>query len=299
MSGFKADGNILRFMADFETLTGDDVVDETYVWASGICSIDNPYDEKYLKIWNNDEDLYHFLSQFPSSECYFHNLKFDGHFIMHYLLSHGYVYDEDLSTEKTFNTLITDTGQWYMIDVRWADIITKRTKKRKKRMKDGTYKEYEEKVKSKSISSYTRFKDSLKKIPLPLKSIPKAYGIPMNKLTIDYTKFRQRNGELTDDEIAYLKADLQIPAIALNNDIIKENRNKLTASSDAMDDYQSRLKNYQRKRKYTWNNNLTDDKLKKTCFRELIILTIILFVNHTKEDGLIINTKKNILLGMV
>ena len=57
MSGFKADGNILRFMADFETLTGDDVVDETYVWASGICSIDSPYDENYLKIWNNPKTI--------------------------------------------------------------------------------------------------------------------------------------------------------------------------------------------------------------------------------------------------
>ena len=114
MSGIKTGEEIRRFMADFETLTGKDVVDETYVWASGICSIDNPYDESFLKIWNNDEDLYLFLSQFSYSECYFHNLKFDGHFIMHYLLSHGYVYDEDLSTEKTFNTLITDTGQWYM-----------------------------------------------------------------------------------------------------------------------------------------------------------------------------------------
>ena len=45
---------VLRFMADFETLTGRDVIDETYVWASGVCSIDNPHDENYLKIWNND-----------------------------------------------------------------------------------------------------------------------------------------------------------------------------------------------------------------------------------------------------
>ena len=41
---------VLRFMADFETLTGRDVVDQTYVWASGVCSIDNPYNEEYLKI---------------------------------------------------------------------------------------------------------------------------------------------------------------------------------------------------------------------------------------------------------
>ena len=75
----------------------------------------------------------------------------------------------------------------------------------------------------------------------------------MNKLTIDYTKYRPRNGELTEDEIGYLKADLQIPAIALNNDIIKEGRDKLTASSDAMADFQSRMKSFIRNSKYSWN----------------------------------------------
>ena len=59
----------------------------------------------------------------------------------------------------------------------------------------------------------------------------------MNKLSIDYTMFRPRNGELTEDEIDYLKADLQIPALALQNDIIKEGRDKLTASADAMEDF--------------------------------------------------------------
>ena len=39
MSGIKTGEEIQRFMADFETLTGKDVVDETYVWACGICSI--------------------------------------------------------------------------------------------------------------------------------------------------------------------------------------------------------------------------------------------------------------------
>ena len=107
-----------RFMADFETLTGKDVIDETYVWASGICSIDNPYNEDYLKIWNSDEPLYDFLSQFRMCECYFHNLKFDGHFILSYLENHGFIYDDDLSREKSYSTLITGDGQWYMIRVR-------------------------------------------------------------------------------------------------------------------------------------------------------------------------------------
>ena len=261
-----------RFMADFETLTGKDVVNETYVWASGVCSIDNPYNEDYLKIWNGDEPLYEFLSQFMMCECYFHNLKFDGHFILTYLENHGFVYDDDLSREKSYSTLITGDGQWYMIRVRWLDgksdtaLITQR-----KKMKDGTYKEYKVKRSRKGKHTnkrITEFRDSLKKIPLPLKDIPKAYGIPMNKLSIDYTKYRPRNGELTEDEIAYLKADLQIPALALQNDIIKENRNKLTASADALDDFKSRNPLYLRKIKYN-GHKISDLKMRDECFRKL------------------------------
>lgn len=261
-----------RFMADFETLTGKDVIDETYVWASGVCSIDNPYNEDYLKIWNSDTPLYEFLSQFRMCECYFHNLKFDGQFIIYYLENNGFSYDEDLDAEKTYSTLITGDGQWYMIRVRWLDGIDEvKTKTVRRKLKDGTIKEYQskEKIKGKNTNKrITEFRDSLKKIPLPLKDIPKAYGIPMNKLTIDYTKFRPRNGELTDEEIAYLKADLQIPALALQNDIIKENRNKLTASADALDDFKSRNPLYLAKTAYKYNK-IGLNKLRDECFRKL------------------------------
>lgn len=259
-------------MADFETLTGKDVLDETYVWASGVCSIDNPYNENHLKIWNSDEPLYEFLSQFPMCECYFHNLKFDGHFILSYLENHGFVYNEDLDREKSYSTLITGDGQWYMIRVRWMDGETKyRTKTIKKKMKDGTYKEYEvkQKVNGKNVNKrITEFRDSVKKIPLPLRDIPKAYGIPMNKLSIDYTKYRERNGALTEEEIAYLKADLQIPALALQNDIVKEKRNKLTASADALDDFKSRNPLYLSKIKYR-GHKISDLKMRDECFRKL------------------------------
>lgn len=261
-----------RFMADFETLTGKDVTDETYVWASGVCSIDNPYDEQYLKIWNSDEPLYEFLSQFRMCECYFHNLKFDGHFILTYLENHGFIYDDELGREKSYSTLITGDGQWYMIRVRWNDGEAKyKTKKVKQKLKDGSLKEYvvKEKIKGKHTNKrITEFRDSLKKIPLPLRDIPKAYGIPMNKLTIDYTKYRPRNGELTEEEIAYLKADLQIPALALQNDIIKEKRNKLTASADALDDFKSRNPLYLRKIKYN-GHKISDVKMRDECFRRL------------------------------
>ena len=156
-----------------------------------------------------------------------------------------------------------------MITVRWKDLEGKEEiKTRKRKMKDGSIKEYQYKEKRKgSRKTITEFKDSLKKIPLPLRDIPKAYGIPMNKLSIDYTKYRPRNGELTEEEIAYLKADLQIPALALQNDIIKEGRDKLTASADAMDDFKSRNPLFIAKTKY--NHAIGITKLKDECFRAL------------------------------
>ena len=76
-----------------------------------------------------------------------------------------------------------------MITVRWMDIQSdgkEREKIRKRKMKDGTIKEFVYKEKDKKTrKAITEFKDSLKKIPLPLRDIPKAYGIPMNKLSID------------------------------------------------------------------------------------------------------------------
>lgn len=255
-----------RFMADFETFTGKDI-DETYVWASGVCSIDNPYDESLCHIWSSDEGLYEFLAKEELCECYFHNLKFDGHFILYYLQTHGFSYDDELDNEKTFRTLITGEGQWYMITVRWADTFKEYQATKTRKNKDGFVSKSKYK-KRKTIKHITDFRDSLKKIPLPLRAIPKAYGIPLNKLTIDYEKYRPKNGTLTDDEIAYLKADLVIPAIALNNDIIKEGRTKLTASADALEDFKNHNSLYLKKTKYS-NHQISDLKLKDTCFRKL------------------------------
>ena len=74
-----------RIMADFETVTW--LEDETYVWAWGCCEIGN---ESNLKIGNNIDSFIEYCKQNKNSVVYFHNLKFDGEFILCWLLTHNF-----------------------------------------------------------------------------------------------------------------------------------------------------------------------------------------------------------------
>jgi hypothetical protein len=85
----------VKFTADFETCTW--LEDETYVWAWAVCEIGN---EDNIKIGNDIDSFMKFIELQTNSEYYFHNLKFDGEFIIHYLLTHGFTYVEDRKKRK-------------------------------------------------------------------------------------------------------------------------------------------------------------------------------------------------------
>ena len=91
---------MLKYSADFETATWLD--DESYVWAWALCNIENVED---IKIGNNIES---FFEEIEKENCnlWFHNLKFDGEFIIHYLLKNGFTRIEDKKDrkDKTFLT---------------------------------------------------------------------------------------------------------------------------------------------------------------------------------------------------
>lgn len=93
-----------KFTADFETATW--LENETYVWAWATCEIGS---EK-IEINNSIESFIDFCFQNKNSVMYFHNLKFDGEFIISYLLNNGFTHadkKEDIDS-KTFTTLISD-----------------------------------------------------------------------------------------------------------------------------------------------------------------------------------------------
>ena len=103
-----------KFTADFETATWLD--NETYVWAWAVCEIGNPDN---IIIDNNIESFMKFLEDNSNSIFYFHNLKFDGEFIISYLFNNGYTHiiNKKDKKDRTFTTLISDMGLFYTMDI--------------------------------------------------------------------------------------------------------------------------------------------------------------------------------------
>ena len=194
----------MKFTADFETCTW--LEEETYVWAWAVCEIGN---EDNIKIGNDIDSFMKFIELQTNSEYYFHNLKFDGEFIIHYLLTHGFTYVEDRKKrkDKTFTCLISDMGMFYTIEV-FFKVGNKRVKNAK-------------------------FIDSLKIIPFGVDAIAKSFGLPISKLSIDYNAYREVGHELTLEEKDYIKNDVKIVALALNV-LFNEGLDRITTASNAL-----------------------------------------------------------------
>lgn len=200
-----------KFTADFETATWKE--NETWVWAWATCEVGN---EENIKIGNNIDDFIEFCKSEKNSTFYFHNLKFDGEFIIYWALHHGFkhvIKNEDIEN-NTFTTLISDMGQFYSITLYF-------------------------KKQNKKVHKVT-FIDSLKIIPFSVDVIAKSFNLEISKLTIDYKKERKKGHELTEDEKAYIKNDVLIVAKALNI-LFNEDLTKMTQGSNALNDYKQIL----------------------------------------------------------
>ena len=196
-----------KFTADFETCTW--LEDETYVWAWALCEIGGKFE---TKVGTSIESFFEEIDSLNNPQIYFHNLKFDGAFIISYLYQEGFelVKDRKEARDKTFQCIISDLGAFYEIIV---------------------YKE----VKSKKVKKIT-FIDSLKIINMKVKDIAKTFNLPISKLEIDYNEFREVGHELTTQEFEYVQNDVKIVAMALN-ELFKEKLTKMTAASNAMHYY--------------------------------------------------------------
>ena len=194
-----------RFTADFETATWNP--DETWIWAWSLCSIDDPED---VVVGNSMESFFARIKKENNPYIYFHNLKFDGEFILFYLMKNGFEWVEAREKRNnTFSTLISDMGLFYSIEV---------------------YFEVGKKVKK------VTFIDSLKIINQTVESMPKTFKIPENKLEIDYNLPREKGHILTNEEIAYVKNDVIIVAKALSY-LFNMGLTKMTAGSNALSEY--------------------------------------------------------------
>lgn len=207
----------MLYTADFETTTDEK---DCRVWAWGVCGIDNP---EYFTHGNSLNSFIEYLRDSENSTFYFHNLKFDGEFIMCRLFEMGFKHVTNRKDEAahTFTALISDTGQFYSIK-----IIFEKKKKRTK---------------------YVQIYDSLKIIPFSVEEVAKGFNLPIHKLELDYKAYREPGHELTPTEIAYLRNDVEIMARALKV-LFDQGLTKMTQAGNAFHDYKTVVgkKNFER-----------------------------------------------------
>lgn len=204
---------VKRYSCDFETTTNEE---DCRVWAVGICEIGNIENFIY---YNNINDFINWCENNTGSILYFHNLKFDGEFIFYYLLTNGYewVKDKKDRKDKTFSCLISDMGMFYSIEIYF-------------------------KVKGKNVEKITIY-DSLKILNFSVKELAENFKLPILKGEIDYKEYRSVGHNLTQEELAYLKNDVEIVARCLEF-VFNEGLTKMTIGSCALNWYKESFKSF-------------------------------------------------------
>lgn len=204
----------MQWVADFETTTIErKKLDGTsHVWACGLCEVGNPTNTIILR--SMEEFITWCESQKTNDTVYFHNLRFDGNFIVQHLLRNGYKFaaTPQEKASRTFTTLISDKSLWYQIEVFFR-------------------------IKGKNVNKVTIL-DSLKLIPLSVSAIAKSFKLPIQKGSIDYSAhdFLPEGADLTSEEKEYLIHDVQIVEHAVNF-FHEQGLNKMTIGACALEEF--------------------------------------------------------------
>lgn len=199
-------------VADFETSRDAPDTTDSHVWCWGAArwNGDSVEDDEYQDGFTIDSFMEYVSSQDRSVNVFFHNLKFDGHFIVDWLLRSG-KRCVDLEPQRAlavgdFRTTISDMGQWYKI------------------------------VWNAGRGRTVEFRDSYKLLPVSVKALGEMGG-RTTKGDIDYDKVRPVGYSPTDDELDYQKRDVMIVSNALHIAGVS----KLTISSLAFNDWKATL----------------------------------------------------------
>lgn len=193
----------MLWSADFETVNNEN---DCRVWCWKALSMDEASESTGLTI----ESFVEFLEKCRNGDIiYFHNLKFDGEFIVYHLLKTDWklLRDKTKLFRRTFKTVISDMGQWYSIQLM-------------------TSKGYR-----------VTIKDSLKIWDNSIKELAKTMHMDIGKGEIDYNLYRAPEYEPTAQEWEYIDLDVRIAARAMRF-MLDQGYTKLTAGANALWDYQ-------------------------------------------------------------
>ena len=90
---------MIAYTADFETTTDEK---DCRIWAYALCNIEDPTEFHYGTTFEEFIDFC--ADSYNNFTVYFHNLKFDGSFIISWLLNNGFKYI--FSMNNTFCVLM-------------------------------------------------------------------------------------------------------------------------------------------------------------------------------------------------
>jgi hypothetical protein len=192
------------YVADFETTT-DEL--DCRVWLWGFCNV------RDIDDWCHGNDIDSFMlymRTYNRCHIYFHNLAFDGAFILDWLLNNGFTHEQSRNKKSplTFSTLISKMAQFYSIKVVFEN------------------------------GSRVEFRDSLKKLPMSVANIAKAFKLDEGKGQLDYHLIRPVGYVPTSVELDYLRRDVQIVARALNVQLVSGMK-RLTVGADSLQEYKT------------------------------------------------------------
>ena len=187
--------------ADFETTTNPL---DCRVWSWGSMAVDD-YSDYVIGIGVGSYVAY--MLSVPSV-TYFHNLAFDGSFILDYILKDGYTWVARNPGKGQFSTVISNMNKFYSIT-----IVSKEGVK-------------------------VELRDSLKKIPLPVRDVPKAFNLESSKGDIDYDMERPIGYLPSQEEWDYLYRDIFIMAQAMRI-ILASGMKRLTVGADSLAEFKS------------------------------------------------------------
>lgn len=204
----------MNYVADFETITD---ANDCRVWAYAVYNVEK---DKIEKIGNHIDKFMDWLLKLEDGKVWFHNLKFDGEFIISWLFKNKFKYREERKKikENEFTTLISDMGQFYSMTIQRSE-----------------YK--------------IIIQDSLKILPMSVSAIAKSFGLEESKLEIDYNEFREEGHILTEQEEEYIKNDVIIVGKALAIQF-RHGLTRMTTGSNALHDYKKRIGGFKRFLKY-------------------------------------------------
>lgn len=194
-------------VADFETTVYEGQT-ETAVWSA--CWSRLFSDDISLK-GNIDDFMKALINYRTNVIVYFHNLKFDGNFIIYYLLTHEYTWKEGKANQmpmRTFNALISDKNRFYDIKVRTP------------------------------MDKVIEFRDSVKLLPFSLRQVSSAFNTKHKKLDMEYKGYRYPDCPISDAEKAYILNDVLVLKEAMEI-MIMNGHTKLTIGSCCVAEYKT------------------------------------------------------------